>query len=615
LLAGPLSAVGPEALSAGASRFPDISIGALISEKDVSTVPLLDRESKNMQNREESFAEKWGTATNSTSCFSPPARAIETAQMQSLIPPMDKIITIVDYHEKFLSFWGGCMWHGPTLRKQIQKACDQAGQIDVNTVDWKWTALLFSILASGLIGSPEGVSLEWGFSIEEKVRLSRLWGAATVTSLNLGDYTSRYHLHSVQAVMNIHGFEHLVGSSNQWAALRAVAMVIAKGLNLHRVGPHPDDKRLAFLDEKQKEAFVEREVGRRVWYASVTQEWLCSSSSGFPGYNIQRRHFTTSQPSPFDEESITPVEEGTPTFATIINYFFEYAHIVLQFGDAMLDAGEVDDHARYEIVLKWDGELRSNYANNIPKFLSHRTPLQPHWPKWVPWARRLHEASCSHKIIMAHQTYLNKSLKDVRFMYSRWACVTASKHVLSLYPKREPDEPQFWIEQAFCITAGICLIMDLFQRTDFNAEAQECLALIRKTVTYLASFPTSSVAIHGVRVMTSLLQEYTKKLDAARGGAQSRPSTGTQASTAPMLQMPNGYDSTPVAEAGIVHPTMLMNPEVPLPAEAAASFNFDIDILEFEDLLGILPTEIGIDSNVVYDSMLSAPTGSYDGWL
>lgn len=216
---------------------------------------------------------------------------------------------------------------------------------------------------------------------------------------------------------------------------------------------------------------------------------------------------------------------------------------------------------------------------------------------------------------MAHQTYLNKSLKDVRFMYSRWACVTASKHVLSLYPKREPDEPQFWIEQAFCITAGICLIMDLFQRTDFNAEAQECLALVRKTVTYLDSFPTSSVAIHGVRVLTSLLQEYTKKLDAARGGAQSRPSTGTQASTAPMLQIPNGYDSTPVAEAGMVHAIIPMNPEVPLSAEATAAFNFDIDMLEFEDLLGTLPTEIGINSNVVYDSMLSAPSGSYDGWL
>lgn len=65
----------------------------------------------------------------------------------------------------------------------------------------------------------------------------------------------------------------------------------------------------------------------------------------------------------------------------------------------------------------------------------------------------------------------------------------------------------------------------------------------------------------------------------------------------------------------MVHAIIPMNPEVPLSAEATAAFNFDIDMLEFEDLLGTLPTEIGINSNVVYDSMLSAPSGSYDGWL
>ncbi|KAF3000772.1 transcription elongation factor spt5 [Curvularia kusanoi] len=613
LLAGPLSAVGPEALSAGASRFPEISIGALISEKDVSTVPLLDQESKNMQPRNPGFEKLAGTAANSTSCFSPPARAVETVQMQSLLPPTEKILSILDYHEQFVSFWGGCLWHGPTLRRQIREACEQTGKIDVSTVDWKWTALIFSILASGLIGSPEGVSLGWGFSIEEKVRLSRLWGSATVTCLNLGDYTSQYHLYSIQAIMNIHGFEHLVGSSNQWASLRAVAMVIAKGLNLHRIGPHPDDSKIAFLDEEQKEAFIEREIGRRVWYASVTQEWLCSSSTTFPGYNIQRKHFTTSKPCGWDEETVMPLEEGTPCFAAVMNYFFDYAYLVLQFGDAMIDAEDLDDQSRYNLVLKWDGDLRTSYAKNIPKFLSHRTPLQPHWPRWVPWARRLHEASCSHKIIMIHQSYLNKAFKDVRFMYSRWACVTAAKHVLSLYPKREPDEPQFWVEQAFSITAGICLIMDLFQRTDFNAETQDYLALVKRAVTYLASFPTSSVANHGVRVLSSLLQEYTKKVDAARGGhgiAQTRPSTQASAGTVP--QSPKGYDSSAVAEASVMPPTLPMNPEVPLPSEAA--FNFDIDMMQFEDLLDILPTEVGIDTSAFYDGMLSASNGPYNGW-
>lgn len=609
---GPLSAVGPEALSAGALNFPEITIGALISAKDVSTPTLLDQESKRIR-KEPLFLETPRTAANSTSCFSPAARSVEQMQMNSLMPPVEKVFQIVDYHERFLTYWGGGVYHGPSFKKQLHKACDQSGKLDLLNVDWRWTALLFSILSSGLIASPEGVSLEWGFSIEEKVRLSRLWGAATVTCLNLGDYTSQYHLNSVQAIFNLHGFEHLVGSSNQWAALRSVAMVIARGLGLHRISPHPDDQKLQYLDEEQKEAFIEREIGRRVWYTMVTQEWLCSSSQSFPGYNIQRKHFTTTKPTPFDEETTMPVEEDTPNFATVANYFFEHAHLLLRFGDAMLETEHLDEQSKYNMILKWDGELRSNYAEKIPKLLSNRTPLQPHWPKWVSWARRLHEASYNHKIIMIHQSYLNKSFKDARYTYSRWACVTAARHVLSLYPKREPDEPQFWVEQAFSITSGICLILDLFHRTEINAEAQECLACVKRTVVYLASFPTSAVANHGVRVLTSLLQEYSKKVEVAKCNAQSRPNPQV-----PIVQVPQtskGNDNVSGTEAQILPPDLLANPDVSVSNEVAAAFNFEIDMMEFEDLLDVLPSDIGVDSNILYDGMLAAANSQFtEGW-
>lgn len=572
---------------------------------------LLDQESKNMRSQGALISEEMGTAANSTSCYSPAAKAVEVVQMQSLLPPIEKICLMLNYHERFLSYWGGGLYHGPTLRKQLQKACSQSGKLDLATLDWRWTGLLFSILSSSLIGSPEGKSLEWGFTIEEKVRLSRLWGAATITSLNLGDYTSQYHLYSVQAIMNLHGFEHLVGSSNQWAALRSVAMVIAKGLNLHRIVPHPDDQKLQYLNEEQREAFLEREIGRRVWYAAATQEWLSSGSQSFAGYSIQRKHFTTSKPAVFDEDTVLPVEDGTPTFAVVGNYFFDYAYLILQFGDAMLDIDGLDEQSRYQLILKWDGTLRSHYAENIPACLSHKVPIEPHWPKWVRWARRLHEGSCSHKIIMLHQSFLNKSYKDVRYAYSRWACTTAARHVLSIYVKREPDEPQFWVEQAFSITAGICLILDLFHRNEINAEAQEYLACVKRAVVYLASFPTSSVANHGVRVLTSLLQEYTKKVDTARGVVQTRHDGYAQ--TTPTPQMPNRFDNNTATEAGLTTPTIPTNTEMPLSSEAVSAYNFDIDMMEFEDLLDIIPTEMGVDANAFYDGMLSASNGAFNG--
>jgi transcription elongation factor SPT5 len=214
---------------------------------------------------------------------------------------------------------------------------------------------------------------------------------------------------------------------------------------------------------------------------------------------------------------------------------------------------------------------------------------------------------------MIHQSFLNKSFKDVRYTYSRWACATAARHVLSLYPKREPDEPQFWVEQAFSITAGICLILDLFHRTEINAEAQEYLACVKRAVVYLASFPTSSVANHGVRVLTSLLQEYTKKVEATKASVQTRPNPQAQTTQPP--QLPQGMQPASLAEAGLLPPSMPSNPDISLSSETAGPFNFDIDMMEFEDLLDGLPTEIGVDNNAFYDSMLSAANGSYNlGW-
>lgn len=214
---------------------------------------------------------------------------------------------------------------------------------------------------------------------------------------------------------------------------------------------------------------------------------------------------------------------------------------------------------------------------------------------------------------MIHQSFLNKSFNDVRYTYSRWACATAARHVLSLYSKREPDEPQFWVEQAFSITAGICLILDLFHRNEINAEAQEYLACVKRAVVYLASFPTSSVANHGVRVLTSLLQEYTKKVEATKGSTQARPNLQAQIIQPP--QLPQGMENTSLPEAGLIPPAMPTNPEIPLPNETAGPFNFDIDMMEFEDLLDVLPIEMGVDNNAFYDSMLSAANGSYNvGW-
>jgi hypothetical protein len=210
-----------------------------------------------------------------------------------------------------------------------------------------------------------------------------------------------------------------------------------------------------------------------------------------------------------DEETMLPIDDSTPNFALVGRYFYDYASLMLDFHNAMLDVLDADEATRYAMVLKFDGEMRAVSAEEIPKCLSLRTPLDPTWPKWVKWARTLHQACVNHKIIMLHQTFLKKSFKEVRFTYTRWACATAAKNVINLYDVREQEEPQWWVEQAFVVTSAICLVLDLFHRPEIDAEAQEYLACVHKAIRFLQQFCTSSVALHGVRLLLSLLQECT----------------------------------------------------------------------------------------------------------
>jgi hypothetical protein len=130
--------------------------------------------------------------------------------------------------------------HAPSFHRDLLQAYGEAENINLRGHDWRWTALLFSILSAALICAPEADSAAWGFSDVEKLQLSRSWGNAQISCLNLGDYASKHHIHSIQAILNMHASEHLVGSSKEWAVYQATAIVIARNLGLHKSVSAPE---------------------------------------------------------------------------------------------------------------------------------------------------------------------------------------------------------------------------------------------------------------------------------------------------------------------------------------------------------------------------------------
>ena len=373
------------------------------------------------------------------------ARSAEALHIQSLLPSRQQVFEMVDYHQRDMIYWTGGIYHGPSFRKSLLEAYGQSSTLQLQDLDWRWTALLFSILSAAVIASPDHLSSAWGYSTPDKCHLTKQWGRAAISCLLLGDYTSKFHIYSIQAILNLHSSEHLVGSSKEYSVLQTASIVIAKGLGLHRLTRHPDDlKDVSELSPEEKESLLQREIGRRVWYSLCFQDWLCVMSSGT--YTIQRKHFTSVKPGCYDEETMTPVGDKRPTWSHSVNYLVDMASLLTEFHDDILS--QTDLESRYDTVMKYDVKVRALYAEKLPSFLSYNTPFDATWPRWVLWSRRLHHISSYHKIIMIHQSFLGRSFKNPRYTYTRWACTTAAKHIIDYVSSTDiNDGPQWWIEQ------------------------------------------------------------------------------------------------------------------------------------------------------------------------
>lgn len=571
----------------------DINLNTLLAEKDP-----FEGGTSLSQSRTQCETVMTPATTLSTN-----ARSAEALHIQSLLPSRHQVFEMVDYHERDMLYWTGGCYHGPTFRRSLVNAYGQSSTLQLQHHDWRWTALLFSILSASVIASPEHISASWGYSSPDKVHLSKQWRRASVSCLLLGDYTSKFHIYSIQAIMNLHSSEHLVGSSKEYTVLQACALAIAKGLGLHRLVSHPDEQGDIWkLSEPQKEALIQREIGRRVWNSLAFQDWLCLMAAGM--YSIQPKHFTSSRPGFYDDATMLPVGDTKPTYSHGTNYLTDLALLLVEFHDEILDQSDLS--SKYNVVLKYDGKIRSHYTEHLPSFFSYNVPLDPTWPKWVSWARKQQDISAQHKIIMIHQSFLGRSFKDARYTYTRWACTTAAKHIIDAMMCIDNEGPQWWIEQAFLVTAGICLGLDVFHRTDTDFEVRENKTWVEKAIVILQRWPNSTVATHGSRLLASLLHERTKKTEGMQTDTSS--SFPTNANT----PLPEPFRPVPPINASTSIPAPVHGAtQFPSPDslhQDAAAFSTEVvdsDAVMFEQLMESFPFEAGLDNNTFFQDFFT----------
>lgn len=402
---------------------------------------------------------------------------------------------MIDYHEDSLKWIHGCI-HGPTFRKEVVRALQCGnGRILLNQMDMRWCAVLFAVLTATLTCAPASQRAKWHYDRAQKVARVKKWHEATIECLVLGEFNSKAHPYSVQAIQILALSSHTLGLSHRQFTMSGAALRTAQALGLQRLSYDHEKSRIQFSEE----IALSTEANRRLWWNLAMSDWFSVSTTDMHCINPQE--FTTCRPRPYVSASCPGKETDEHPEAEVdyANHFIDMATILLESHTST--AACIDPALSYEQILKYDARLRELGAKGFNTRDTSQT--------WIPWAKSIERCAVGHKLIILHRSFLIRSFRDPSFSYTRWASIEGSKTIIKGCKEAfaDPNRPTIFVEQAWIISAGITLCLDIMHRHEGETEYPEHFRLVEQAIACLDQCEDSVLASRGRRLLLGMLKE------------------------------------------------------------------------------------------------------------
>ena len=417
--------------------------------------------------------------------------------LQLLIPHRQQVEQLVNFHAESL-LWSHGGYHAPSFHKELAQFYNvHRGQLTSPGLDLQWVALLFSILSGSVISAPSALTVHWGFRIGEQCTVPERWYDATLECLQLSQYLSYHRLYSLQAIVALSDSAYMLGRMRSQNVLIATGIRIAQNLGLHQLGGEE-----AY---GVSEGLVTREIGRRVWFALIRQDYFFIPFT--ESYVVRPIFNKTEKPRSCRDDEMVSLPDSVPTAMSYCRFMDKIAALMPELHDSFNAA--TTPYAQYEEIIQFDAKMRSLGTIHRPIFFTE-CPLDESWPRYISWARRALTMSFAHKVIMIHRKMLGRSMIDPIFSFTRKTCVSASKTIIkTLQHPNEANRPILWIEQAFTVTAGVILCFDMLYRSPLDSEVppQQHRDLVEEAISTLRQVDQCIIARKGARLLSVLLQE------------------------------------------------------------------------------------------------------------
>lgn len=236
---------------------------------------------------------------------------------------------------------------------------------------------------------------------------------------------------------------------------------------------------------------VSRELGRKVWFAFATLDWLCASHFD-RCYYCKDEMFTTQSPQNIDDSDVTDSDSvsfgdsvntprayrtsnpflekirniSTPTTNSFIAVHIEICHTVRSIADALNLGDESFEtvlaiEARFREILrslprffKLDGE--SEYDLEVRRYHRERP--------YLSLQRAVIHEYVHHRLLMLHRLYMSRGYWNAKYIHSTRTCIESARVVIGIL--RALDDAgcrgqRYWIFKFHIFHAVLTLQVDL----------------------------------------------------------------------------------------------------------------------------------------------------------
>ncbi|BGP39933.1 hypothetical protein JCM10449v2_003891 [Rhodotorula kratochvilovae] len=360
--------------------------------------------------------------------------------------------------------WLHMVFHRQCFEAEHERVWGMLEAGRANEVDPMWLACYFMVLALAVDGL-RCQKTQLVLTPEERARCAtHTWFALSQRLLQLGDGTGRPQVRYIQATILVGQWLQCCsvgGQASRFLTLMATAIRTAQLLGIHQLTEDPNVMPAPDPAWPPNPCSLRREIALRLFGLLSFLDFI-SASSRLRSYLLDPGQCTTPPCSNvnLDELSITSCELPQRPREVYTDSSFEYAKYRLARASREVVDRLVSDSSTftYDTITALDRKYRDVLKECSVALATHDISTRPNPSK--RWKEAIAEEGLHSRLIRLHRPFMAKHA------YSHQSCMESAERLIRSHVVVTEATKNVYFVYSHCLTASICLFVDLFQSVD-----------------------------------------------------------------------------------------------------------------------------------------------------